>query len=201
MSPDEESDIATLNDLVAACLRIAGYVRGASRSDLDRNNLLLSACCYQIAVIGEAVKRISPATRSKCPQVPWKEIAGMRDRLIHGYDSVDIDELWKTATEDVPALLEQVRTIQAEDFGLRQACRTRRRPRFAARFGSHVGVEELAGCLRSRQKRQRRFCLNTRSVKALSATKPLERRQSLNGAYGAIRRTDHLQRFSRPQAA
>ena len=43
----------------------------------------------------------------------------MRDRLIHGYDSVDIDELWKTATEDVPALLEQVRTIQARDFGQR----------------------------------------------------------------------------------
>jgi uncharacterized protein with HEPN domain len=119
MSPDEESDIATLNDLVAACLRITGYVQGASRSDLDRSNLLLSACCYQIAVIGEAVKRLSPATRSKRPEVQWKEIAGMRDRLIHGYDSVDIDELWKTATEDVPALLEQLGTIQAEDFGIR----------------------------------------------------------------------------------
>ena len=43
----------------------------------------------------------------------------MRDRLIHGYDSVDIDELWKTATEDVPVLLELVRTIQAADFGQR----------------------------------------------------------------------------------
>ncbi len=43
----------------------------------------------------------------------------MRDRLIHGYDSVDIDELWKTATEDVPALLEQVRLIQSADFGQR----------------------------------------------------------------------------------
>ena len=119
MSPDEKSDIATLNDLVAACLRIADYVQGTSRSDLDRHSLLLSACCYEIAVIGEAVKRLSPATRSKRPEVPWKEIAGMRDRLIHGYDAVDVDELWKTATEDVPALLEQVRTIQAEDFGLR----------------------------------------------------------------------------------
>ena len=43
----------------------------------------------------------------------------MRDRLIHGYDAVDTDESWKTATEDVPALLEQVRTIQVKDFGLR----------------------------------------------------------------------------------
>ena len=65
------------------------------------------------------MKRVSPATRGKHPEVPWKDIAGMRDRLIHGYDSVDVDELWKTATEDVPALLEQVRTILAADFGQR----------------------------------------------------------------------------------
>ena len=95
------------------------YVRAAGRRDLQRDNRLLSACCYQIAVIGEAVKRVSPATRSKHPEVPWKDIAGMRDRLIHGYDSVDLDELWKTATEDVPVLLEQVRTILAADFGER----------------------------------------------------------------------------------
>jgi uncharacterized protein with HEPN domain len=119
MSPDEKSDRATLDDLTVACLRVMGYVEGASRSDLDQDSLLVSACCYRIAVMGEAVKRLSPATRSKHPEVQWKDIAGMRDRLIHGYDSVDIDELWKTATEDVPALLEQVRTIQERDFGER----------------------------------------------------------------------------------
>ncbi len=116
MSPDEGSDRATLSDLIAACLRVMHYVRDARRPDLDEDDRLLSACCYQIAVMGEAVKRISPTTRSKHPQVPWKDIAGMRDRLIHGYNSVDRDELWKTATEDVPTLLEQVRTILAIDF-------------------------------------------------------------------------------------
>lgn len=119
MSPDERRDAATLSDLIVACSRVIDYVHGASRSDLDRDNLLLSACCYQIAVIGEAVKRISQTTRTKYPEVPWRDIAGMRDRLIHGYDSVDIDELWKTATKDVPALREQVRTILAADLGQR----------------------------------------------------------------------------------
>lgn len=119
MSPDERSDTATLSDLAAACLRVIDYVQAAKRSDLDRDNRLLSACCYQIAVIGEAVKRVSPATRSRHPEIPWKDIAGMRDRLIHSYDSVDIDELWKTATEDVPVLLEHVSTILATDFGQR----------------------------------------------------------------------------------
>ena len=119
MSPDESSDTATLNDLVSACLRVMDYVHGASRSDLDQDNRLLSACCYQIAVIGEAVKRLSLTIRSKHPEIPWKDIAGMRDRLIHSYDSVDMDELWKTATEDVPALLEHIRKIQVTDFGQR----------------------------------------------------------------------------------
>jgi len=117
MSPDEKSDPATLGELVAACLRVMEYVRRASRSDLDQDDLLFSACCYQIAVIGEAVKRVSLTTRRKHPEVPWKDISGMRDRLIHGYDSVDLDQLWKTATEDVPALLEQVMTTLAIDFG------------------------------------------------------------------------------------
>jgi len=117
MSLDERSDPPALADLIAACLKVIGYVGDASRPEFDEDDRLLSACCYQIAVIGEAVKRVSPATRGRHPEVPWKDIAGMRDRLIHGYDSVDLDELWKTATEDIPALLEQVRTILAIDFG------------------------------------------------------------------------------------
>ena len=116
MSPDDRSDIATLNDVVAACLKVMNYVRGASRSDLDEDDRSLSACCYQIAIIGKAVKRVSSTTRSKYPEVPWRDIAGMRDRLIHRYDPLDIDELWKTATVDVPALLGQVRAILAADL-------------------------------------------------------------------------------------
>jgi len=116
MSPDKTTDAATLSDLVTACSRVMDFIHGANRSDLDHNQQMLSACCYQIAVIGEAVKRLSPATRDEYPEVPWRDIAGMRDRLIHGYDSVDTDELWKTATEDVPALLEQVRKIQVVAF-------------------------------------------------------------------------------------
>src|ERR1700674_5010175 len=113
MSPDSSSDRATLSDLVTACSKVIDYIHAARRSDLDQDSRLFSACCYQIAVIGAAAKRLSPSIRINHPEVQWKDIAGMRDRLIHGYEPVDIDELWKTATEDVPALLQYVRTIQA----------------------------------------------------------------------------------------
>ena len=90
------------------------FTRTATRSDLEANHLLLSGCCYQISVVGEAVKRLSNEIRSAYTEIPWKDIAGMRDRLIHGYDSVDVDELWKTATEDIPILLEQIKRITSE---------------------------------------------------------------------------------------
>ena len=114
MYPDSATDAATLSDLFTACSRVIDYVRGVNRSEFDRNHQLRSACCYQIAVIGEAVKRLSLNLRGRHPEVPWRDIAGMRDRLIHGYDSVDIDELWKTSTADIPALLEQIGKIRAE---------------------------------------------------------------------------------------
>ncbi|MEI9813618.1 MAG: HepT-like ribonuclease domain-containing protein [Acidobacteriota bacterium] len=112
MSPNSGTDAATLSDVVKACERVMDYTRNPTRRDLDLNHLLVSACCYQIAVIGEAVKRLSPELRANHPDIPWKDIAGMRDRLIHGYDSVDFDELWKTASEDIPILLEQIKSMQ-----------------------------------------------------------------------------------------
>lgn len=78
MSPDSATDAVTLSDLVKGCTRVMDFTRGVSRSDLDRNHQLLSACCYQIAVIGEAVKTLSLATRDMHPEVPWKDIAGMQ---------------------------------------------------------------------------------------------------------------------------
>jgi uncharacterized protein with HEPN domain len=66
MPPDEKDDTAVLNNVVAACLRVMNYVHGASRPDLDKDDRLLSACCYQIAVIGEcapssSTKGVAPA--------------------------------------------------------------------------------------------------------------------------------------------
>ena len=64
-----------------------------------------SAVLHQLMVIGEAVKRLSQDFRTRHPEIPWTLVAGMRDKLIHGYDIVDLDEVWKTADADVPDLL------------------------------------------------------------------------------------------------
>ncbi|MBN2388553.1 MAG: DUF86 domain-containing protein [Anaerolineales bacterium] len=59
-------------------------------------------------MIGEAVKRLSVEFRVAHPQIPWASMAGMRDHLVHAYDLVDWDEVWETATRDVPGLMKQI---------------------------------------------------------------------------------------------
>lgn len=58
-----------------------------------------------VEIVGEAAGRVSLSTRQRHPQIPWPQIAGMRNRLIHGYDFVDYDILWQTVSEDLPALV------------------------------------------------------------------------------------------------
>lgn len=70
-----------------------------------------AAVIRQIEIIGEAVKRLSPALTANEPAVPWRLIAGARDRLIHGYFSVDLDAVWAMVEQDIPALREEIARI------------------------------------------------------------------------------------------
>ena len=76
-----------------------------SRSDLDADRLLQLGLVRLVEIIGEAASRVSSSSREQYPEIPWPQIAGMRNRLIHGYDFVDYDILWKTVTEDLPTLV------------------------------------------------------------------------------------------------
>ena len=62
-----------------------------------------------LEIIGEATKRLPPVLREKYPDIPWREMAGMRDRIIHGYDTVDLRIVWDTAVNRIPAVKSQVR--------------------------------------------------------------------------------------------
>jgi uncharacterized protein with HEPN domain len=74
-----------------------------------------SAVLHQLMVLGEAVRRLSPEFRNSHPDIPWALIAGMRDKLIHAYDAVDLEEVWRTGEKDVPELLRFVEPLLPEE--------------------------------------------------------------------------------------
>jgi uncharacterized protein with HEPN domain len=98
-------DDATLLDILKAARLAVGFKGKLSKKAFLRDVKTQSAILHQLLVIGEAVKRLSDAFRLQHPQIPWIRIAGMRDKLIHQYDAVDLDEVWKTITKDIAPLI------------------------------------------------------------------------------------------------
>ena len=82
-----------------------------TRPDLDADRILSLALVRLLEIVGEAAARVSSDARARRPAIPWTEIVSLRNRLIHGYDSVDLDVLWTIVDTDLPAL---VRTLSAE---------------------------------------------------------------------------------------
>jgi uncharacterized protein with HEPN domain len=107
-------DLAPLADIAEASRCIAEFISGYDRTEFEADPKTRSAVMHPLLIIGEATKRLSAGLREQHRDVPWRAIAGMRDRLIHGYHAVDIGERWRTASADVPTLAEKVRTIMRE---------------------------------------------------------------------------------------
>ncbi|MFH1186541.1 MAG: DUF86 domain-containing protein [Chloroflexota bacterium] len=104
-------DDVALRDIANTALLIAQFIQGLDKSAFDLDWETRSAVLYQLTVIGEATKRLSAAFRAQHAEVPWALMAGMRDRLIHGYDLTDWDEVWKSARDDVPRVLSRVQAL------------------------------------------------------------------------------------------
>jgi len=101
-------DEGTLLDIAKAAHAILTFVQDLHREDFLEDFKTQSAVLYQLIVIGEAVKRLSFELRKQHPEIPWAAMAGMRDHLIHGYDIVDWEAVWRTATRDIPDLLRKL---------------------------------------------------------------------------------------------
>ncbi len=106
-----QRDDAILLDIAKAANQIVEFQRGVTKEIFTTDPKTQSAVLYQLLVIGEAVKRLSRPFRNRHSTIPWSLITGMRDHLIHAYDTVDWDEVWKTATIDIPSLLAQIESL------------------------------------------------------------------------------------------
>lgn len=84
---------------------------GKQRTDLDNDRLLELALTRLLEIIGEAANRVPAETQAQHPDIPWAQIISLRNRLIHGYDAVDLDILWQIIRHDLPVLIETLEKI------------------------------------------------------------------------------------------
>ena len=111
MSPDDRIRLKHMIDAIKSALRFA---EGKTRADLDTDEMLRFARVQAVQIVGEAATRVSGQTRAAMPLVPWADIVGMRNRLVHAYFDVDPDILWSTVRRALPPLLTQLEGVHLE---------------------------------------------------------------------------------------
>ena len=99
-------DSVRLRDMLTIAAEAQGFSRGKTASDLARDRKLTLALLKCVEIIGEAAARVSEETRQDYPDLPWADMIGMRNRLVHAYFDIDLSLLWITITDDLPPLIE-----------------------------------------------------------------------------------------------
>ncbi|OKH19058.1 DUF86 domain-containing protein [[Limnothrix rosea] IAM M-220] len=106
-------DLTRLKHIRDASERIIQFTEGRSRSDLDTDEMLALALVRLVEIIGEAANHISPDCQGNYSNIPWRQMIGMRNRLVHAYFDVDLDILWVVVSRNIPTVLGQITTVLA----------------------------------------------------------------------------------------
>ena len=111
-----QRDLPYLQHMLDAVERIRRYLEGVSREDFEADEVLQDAVIRQLEILGEAASRVDTEYRSSTPQIPWSKVISTRNRLIHGYLSVDMEIVFRTATHHVPQLRSSLKQA-VDDLG------------------------------------------------------------------------------------
>lgn len=103
-----------LDDIVDSCTKIAQYINGKDQKSFEEDTELQDAVIRRLEIIGEAIKRLPEDFRNQHLQITWRKAAGMRDVLIHAYDEVQYDQVWKTVAETLPPFKIQIQDLLKE---------------------------------------------------------------------------------------
>ncbi|MDD1727464.1 MAG: DUF86 domain-containing protein [Methanospirillum sp.] len=111
----EPRDIGVfLQDMLTAAEKITTYAQGLTSSDISIHEERNEAILYNLLILGEAAKGVPDNIRDRYPEVPWRFITGMRDKIIHQYWGINQIQIYKTVTEEVPPLISILKMILAE---------------------------------------------------------------------------------------
>ncbi len=104
-------DKELLQDILDALNSIENFSKSKSKKEFFKSDLLQSAVIRKLEIIGEATKKLSKDLKKKHMNIPWRDIAGMRDILIHEYFSVYLERVWEVIQKDIPELKKQISDI------------------------------------------------------------------------------------------
>lgn len=106
--------VACVADIVAAAEKAQQFVVGMTFDSFQADEKTQFAVVRALEIIGEATKRVPQEVRDRNPDVPWRSMAGIRDRLIHDYENVNCEIVWKTVTDDLSTLVPKLQRIMGE---------------------------------------------------------------------------------------
>ena len=103
-----KNDNIYIEHIIDSLNKVLVYIKDLSLEEFESKTMVQDACIRQFEIVGEATKRITEELKEKNPDIPWKDMAGMRDKLIHDYIDIDIAIVFKTAKEDAVDLLKKL---------------------------------------------------------------------------------------------
>jgi uncharacterized protein with HEPN domain len=113
----QPDDHIRLRHMLDSACQALDLTQNKIRENLESDPVLSLALVRLLEIVGEAANRVSHNTRLRHPAIPWSQIVGLRNRLVHGYDSVDMDVVWMILTTDLPPLVAQLEAILAAEHG------------------------------------------------------------------------------------
>jgi uncharacterized protein with HEPN domain len=114
---EPRDDRVFVNHIHDAIARISSYLKDVNEVKFMATPLIQDAVIRQIQIVGEAAKKLSRSYVEASPSIPWKDIAGMRDKLVHDYMGVDLAAVWDTATRDIPNLQAEMERLGSSGAG------------------------------------------------------------------------------------
>ena len=110
----QHNDMIRIRHMLDHAEEAVALVAGKDKRELQHDRVLELALIRLVEIIGEASAKVSSETQANYPLIPWPQVIGMRNRLVHGYDSVDLNILWDTIEVDLPPLIAELRKILGE---------------------------------------------------------------------------------------
>jgi uncharacterized protein with HEPN domain len=111
MSMSRRDDSLRLWDMLTAAREARAFAHGKTEGDLAQDRQLTLALLKCVEIIGEAAARVSESTRARHASLPWADMIGMRNRLVHAYFDIDLRLLWTTVCDDLPVLIRELERI------------------------------------------------------------------------------------------